>query len=187
MDVSDESLMLRAGRGDRAACQLLVERHLGAVVTFAHRTLGDRGEAEEAAQAVFRRVWAGAPRWRRRSAHFRTWLYRVALNVCLDRLAKVRRMLPQAFDVEGPPARRAEPVATVYAWEVGRHVGAALAELPDAQRIALTLCHYSGLRNDEAADVMGVSVEALESLLARGRRSMRERLRAIAPALVGAG
>jgi RNA polymerase sigma-70 factor (ECF subfamily) len=189
VDVSDETLMLRAGRGDGTACQLLVERHLGAIVTFAHRTLGDRSEADDAAQEVFLRVWSASARWRRQSARFRTWLYRVALNVCLDRLAKARRT------PSGEPAEHAvlvadrtlEPFAATHAAEVGRHVSVALAELPDAQRIAVTLCYYQGLRNVEAADVMGVSVEALESLLARGRRALRERLRAIAPALMGAG
>jgi RNA polymerase sigma-70 factor (ECF subfamily) len=185
VDVSDETLMLRAGRGDRAACQLLVERHLGSIVTFAHRALGDRTEADDTAQEVFLRVWSAAPRWRKGAARFRTWLYRVALNVCLDRLAKARRTLP--YDGDLVPERQGEPFAAFHASEVSRHVGAALCELPDAQRIALTLCHYQGLRNVEAADVMGVSVEALESLLARGRRSMRARLRAIAPALMGAG
>jgi RNA polymerase sigma-70 factor (ECF subfamily) len=185
VDVSDETLMLRAGRGDRAACQLLVERHLGSIVTFAHRTLGDRSEADDAAQDVFLRVWSAASRWTRGSARFRTWLYRVALNVCLDRLARARRILPYDHDLQ--PDRRGEPLVAVHVSEVSRHVGGALAELPDAQRIALTLCHYQGLRNVEAADVMGVSVEALESLLARGRRSLRERLRTIAPALMGAG
>ncbi len=67
MDDSDEALMLRAGTGDRAACELLVERHLGRIVTFAHRTLGNRGDAEDAAQDVFLRVWSAAPRWRRGS------------------------------------------------------------------------------------------------------------------------
>jgi RNA polymerase sigma-70 factor (ECF subfamily) len=76
--------MLRAGKGNRAACQLLVERHLGRVVTFAHHTLGNRSDAEEAAQDVFLRVWASAPRWRLGSARFGTWLHRVAMNVCLD-------------------------------------------------------------------------------------------------------
>jgi RNA polymerase sigma factor (sigma-70 family) len=189
VDVSDEILMLRAGRGDRAACQLLVERHLGAIVTFAHRTLGDRSEAEDAAQEVFLRVWSASSRWRKGTARFRTWLYRVALNVCLDRLAKARRT-PGGDDIDQvvlASDRRSEPFVATHAAEVGRHVAAAIGELPDAQRIALTLCHYQGLRNIEAADVMGVSVEALESLLARGRRALRERLAAIAPALMGAG
>jgi RNA polymerase sigma-70 factor (ECF subfamily) len=74
--------------------------------------------------------------------------------------------------------------AMMHSGQVARHVGAALAALPTSQRIAVTLCHYQGLRNIEAAEVMEVSVEALESLLARGRRAMRAQLLPVAPALL---
>lgn len=185
MDDSDEALMVRAGIGDRSACQLLVQRHLGRIVGFAHRTLGSRSDAEDVAQDVFLRLWASAPRWKVGSARFSTWLYRVAMNVCLDRLAK-KRELPDT-DVPEPIDDGPEPSVAVHASEVARHVTAAVAALPDAQRIAVTLCHYQGLRNVEAADVMGVSVEALESLLARGRRAIRARLRPVAGALLGNG
>jgi RNA polymerase sigma-70 factor (ECF subfamily) len=183
VDDSDEALMVRAGSGDRAACALLVERHLGRVVRVAQRTLGSRSDAEDAAQDVFLRVWAAAPRWRRTSARFTTWLYRLAMNVCLDRIAKRRetlaRNLPEVAD------QRPDPLVAIETSEVGRHVSAALAALPETQRIAVTLCHYEGLRNREAAEVMGLSVEALESLLARARRAMRASLRPVAPALMG--
>jgi RNA polymerase sigma-70 factor (ECF subfamily) len=152
-------------------------------VSFAERTLGDRSDAEDAAQDVFMRVWSSAARWRQGEARFTTWLYRVALNVCLDRIKKKRettgRDLPEVADP------RPEPSAVVRDSELARHVSAALAALPDSQRIAVTLCHYQDLRNIEAADVMGVSVEALESLLARGRRAMRAQLRPVAASLLG--
>jgi RNA polymerase sigma-70 factor (ECF subfamily) len=183
VDDSDEALMVRAGTGDRAACQLLVERHLGWIVTFAHRTLGNGSDAEDAAQDVFLRVWATAPRWKTGPARFTTWLYRVAMNVCLDRIAKKRETTADGIPELADP--RPEPSAAVHDSQVAHHVSAALAALPETQRIALTLCHYQGLRNTEAAEVMGVSVEALESLLARGRRTLRARLRALLPDLLG--
>ena len=174
--------MRRAGRGDRAACQLLVERHLGRVVAFAQRTLGRAGDAEDVAQDVFLRVWTAAPRWQAGRARFTTWLYRVAMNVCLDRIAKKREVImdevPEVIDPTPDASDR------MHAGQVARHVGAALASLPASQRIAVTLCHYQGLRNIEAAEVMEVSVEALESLLARGRRAMRAQLMPVAPALL---
>ena len=185
MDDSDEALMLRAGTGDRAACQLLVERHLVRIVTFAHRTLGNRSDAEDAAQDVFLRVWSAAPRWKRGSARFSTWLYRVAMNVCLDRLAKKHETTADDLPELADP--RPEPSLALHGSEVASHVSAALATLPETQRIAVTLCHYQGLRNTEAAEIMSVSVEALESLLARGRRALRARLGAIAPALLREG
>jgi RNA polymerase sigma-70 factor (ECF subfamily) len=183
VDDSDETLMLRAGTGDREACEQLVARHLGRVVTFAHRTLGNRSDAEEAAQDVFLRVWSAAPRWKLGSARFSTWLHRVAMNVCLDRIEKKREALPGELPEVADD--RPEPLLALAASEVERHVGAALARLPEKQRVAVTLCHYQGLRNSEAAEVMGVSVDALESLLARARRAIRAQLRPIASALMG--
>jgi len=185
LDDSDEGLMIRAGMGERAACQLLVERHLGRVLTFARRILGDREEAEDAAQEVFLRVWVVAPRWKRGAARFTTWLHRVAMNVCLDRLSKKRES--SAEGVAEPVDPRAEPSLAADAAELAHHVGEAVAALPETQRIAVTLCHYQGLSNSEAADVIGVSVEALESILARGRRALRTYLRPVAPALLGRG
>jgi len=186
VDDSDEGLMIRAGMGERAACQLLVERHLGRVLTFARRMLGNRSDAEDAAQEVFLRVWAVAPRWKRGAARFTTWLYRVALNACLDRLNK-KRESTSTHGLAEPIDPRAEPSLAVDAAELAHHVGAAVAALPEAQRIAVTLCHYQGLSNGEAAEVIGVSVEALESLLARARRALRAYLRPVAPALLGRG
>src|SRR5262245_33065435 len=155
--------MLRAGAGDRAACARLVERHLVRMVAFAQRVLGSRADAEDITQEVFLRVWAAAPRWRRGQARFATWLHRVAMNACLDRLAKKREVtgepLPDFADT------RPDPGAAVEAAEVANRVNAAIARLPESQRIAVTLCHYQGFRNIEAAEIMAVSIEALESLL----------------------
>jgi len=174
--------MLRAGIGERGACQLLVERHLGRIVTFARRMLGNRNDAEDAAQDVFVRVWSAAPRWKKGQARFTTWLYRVATNVCLDRMAKKSEtILDEPPELSDP---RPEPSLAVEASQVAQHVNQALAALPDTQRLAVTLCHYQGLRNSEAAEVIGVSVEALESLLARGRRTLRAQLQGVAPALL---
>src|SRR3989442_1126707 len=168
---------LHAGTGDREACERLVERHLGRIVTFAHRTLGNRSDAEDAAQDVFLRVWSAAPRWKRGSARFSTWPYRVAMNVCLDRIAKKRETTADDLPELADP--RPEPSLALHGSEVASHVSAALATLPETQRIAVTLCHYQGLRNTEAAEIISVSVEALEALLARGRRALPGRIGAI--------
>jgi RNA polymerase sigma-70 factor (ECF subfamily) len=185
VDESDEALILRAGKGDRAACELIVGRHLGRVVAFARRTLGSRDDAEDAAQDVFLRVWSAASRFHPGRAQFTTWLYRIALNVCLDRIAKQREAVGDVVpDVADP---RPEPSAALQASQLASHVRVALAALPETQRVAVVLCHYQGLRNVEAAEIIGVSVEALESLLARGRRAMRARLAPVAPALLEKG
>ena len=178
MEEADEALMVRVGHGDHEACRTLVERHLGRIVAFAARTLGSRSEAEDVAQEVFLRLWTSARRWRTGEGRLTTWLHRVAMNLCLDRIAR-RREAPLEAAVEPVDPRPGAPLL-LERQALGRRVDEELAALPAQQRIAITLCHYQDLRNIEAADVMGISVEALESLLARGRRTLRARLRAVA-------
>ena len=170
----DDELVLRAGRGDPAAIRALVARKLPRVLSLAQRMLFDPTEAEDVAQETFIRVWKNAPRWQPGAAKFDTWLHRVALNLCYDRLRR-RRETP----TDTPPEQiyeGAAPDRGLEARDVGRRVAAAMHGLPDRQREAVALCHYQEMTNIEAAAVMGLSVEALESLLSRGRRALRAAL-----------
>ncbi len=162
------------GRGDPAAIQALVARKLPRMLSLAHRMLNDTGEAEDVAQEVMLRAWKQAPTWKPGAARFDTWLHRVAMNLCYDRLRR-RRERPTAEPPEQVDTGPA-PDRGLVANDIGRRVATALAALPDRQREAVALCHYQDLGNIEAAGVMGVSVEALESLLARGRRALRAAL-----------
>ena len=170
----DDELVRRAGQGDAAAVQALVARKLRRVLALAERMLGDAAEAEDVAQEAFFRVWRHAPRWRPGAAKFDTWLHRVTLNLCYDRLRR-RRERPTADPPETPDTGPA-PDRGLMAADVGRRVQAALQALPPRQREAIVLCHYQELGNIEAAGVMGVTVEALESLLSRGRRTLKAAL-----------
>lgn len=178
----DEALVARIGEGDERAARELVERHLPRMLALARRMLRNATEAEDVAQDVFLRVWKHAKRWRAREAKFDTWLHRVAINLCYDRLRRrPTRPLDAAPDAVDPGPRPGEALA---ARQVARVVERALARLPERQRAAIVLCHYQELGNIEAAKALGVSVEALESLLARGRRSLREMLKDRAPELL---
>jgi RNA polymerase sigma-70 factor (ECF subfamily) len=168
---SDDQLLARVAVGDPAATRAMVARKLPRLLSLAGRMLGDAAEAEDVAQEAFLRIWKQASRWRPGEARFDTWLHRVALNLCYDRLRRRREL---AF--ADPPDRADDgpgPDRGLLAADTGRRVGAALQSLPDRQREAIVLCHYQELGNIEAAAVMGVSVEALESLLGRGRRALR--------------
>jgi len=182
-EASDEALMVQVGAGSHDACRELVERHLARIVAFAARSLGDRAEAEDVAQEVFERLWTHAGRWQAGRARLTTWIHRVALNLCLDRLSRKRER--PLDDTQEPPDSSPPITAVLEQEDIGRYVNEELMTLPERQRIAVTLCHYQGLRNIEAAEVMGISVEALESLLARGRRALKSRLRQLAPDLLG--
>lgn len=175
----DEDLVRRVGQGDPAAIQAMVARKLPRMLALANRMLGDLAEAEDVAQEAMLRAWKQAPKWRPGQAKFDTWLHRVGLNLCYDRLRR-RREVP----TETPPDRTDDgpaPDRGLVAAQTGIRVDAALALLPERQREAIILCHYQELTNIEAASLMSVSVDALESLLSRGRRALRQTLADLAP------
>jgi RNA polymerase sigma-70 factor (ECF subfamily) len=170
----DAELVARVARGDRAAAQTLMRRHLPKMLGLARRMLGGSVEAEDAVQDAFMRLWTHAERWRPGQAKFETWLYRVTLNKCFDRLRR-RPVSPldAAMEVQDPAP---SPESELERAALSRQIEVALRALPDRQRAAIQLCHYQECGNIEAAEILGISVEALESLLSRGRRTLRARL-----------
>lgn len=170
----DEALVAQIARGDPAASRAFVGRKLPRIMALAQRMLGDAAEAEDVSQEVFVRVWRHAASWTPGPARFDTWMHRVALNLCYDRLRRRREqvMAEPPEQVDAGPA----PDAGLLAADTGRRVDEALKALPDRQREAIVLCHYQALSNIEAACLMEVSVDALESLLSRARRALRASL-----------
>lgn len=170
----DDELLGRVARGDAAAIQTMVARKLPRVLNLAARLLGDPVEAEDVAQEAMLRVWKQAGKWKPGQARFDTWLYRVSINLCYDRLRRRRETpvetVPDMVD-DGPAPDRG-----LLAAETGDRVQKVLMRLPERQREAIVLCHYQELGNIEAAQLMGISVEALESLLSRARRTLRAAL-----------
>jgi RNA polymerase sigma-70 factor (ECF subfamily) len=170
----DTDLVQRAGQGDRAAAQALMARHLPKMLTLARRMMGSQAEAEDAVQDTFLKLWTHAARWQPGKAKFETWLYRVTVNKCYDRLRKRSGAnLDEAAEI-ADPAPAADSVLENAA--LAGEIETALAALPERQRAAILLCHHQERGNIEAAEILGISVEALESLLARGRRTLRSRL-----------
>lgn len=172
-DDPDAQLLARLLRGDQAAFAVLVDRHLPALHRLAQRLLGSVAEADDVTQDAFLRAWEHAGSWRPGGARYSTWLYQVTLNLCRDRL-RARR--PSDDLIESLPDRGPMPDQQLAETQRFGSLSLALADLPERQREALVLFHYEGLSQQEAARAMGVSEDALESLLSRARRGLKQRL-----------
>lgn len=179
----DDALIRRIAAGDDAAWAALVERHLAAVVAFAWHMLGSRAEAEDVAQETFVRLLRKIAVWQSGGPKLRTWLTRVARNLCIDRHRARRHVaLDEAADQPDPLTDGGNLDRRL---DLAHNVSLALDALPARQRLAVTLVHYQGHTNGEAAALLEVSVDALESLLARGRRTLRHALRPLVGDLLG--
>ena len=185
--LSDNALMERVGQGDAAAYAVLVERHAGRSLGFATRILGNTADGEDVMQEAFIRVWRNAPNWEPSGAKFSTWLYRIVMNLCIDRQrTRKNKMVP--LDEAGDPADDTPGAdSTVHKGQVNRQVEAAINTLPERQRAAISLCYLNGLSNKEAAEVLEINLKALESLLVRGRQALKKKLTPMKDDLLGAG
>ena len=179
---ADAALMGQVAAGDPAAARAVVDRHLPGLVAFAWRMVGDGSAAEDVAQDAMLKLWRQAPRWKPK-AQIGTWLRRVAYNRCID----LHRRARPGDDIAGlaleDPAPG--PARNLLAAEVSAIVRSAMADLPERQRAAIAMVHFDGMNNGETAAALEVSVEAVESLLARGRRGLRQRLSDLKPDLLG--
>lgn len=173
-ETTEADLLARFAAGDQAAARDLTRRLAPRIHALARRMLNDPAEAEDVTQEAMLRLWRIAPDWRDEGAAVGTWLYRVAGNLCIDRLRR-RRELPTATVPERPDDAPAAQTRLETA-ERAAALQAALAGLPDRQRLAIVLRHLEERPNPEIAAILGISVEAVESLLARGRRSLAAEL-----------
>ena len=162
--------MARAAQGDERAFRVLAERHAGRALGLARRILGNEAMAEDIVQDAFLRVWINAPRWRPQ-AQFRTWLYRIVVNLCLNAKRRAGDLPLAAAEHVADPAPLAD--AQLEARERDRRLAAAVEALPERQRAAIVLTYQEGLGNAEVADVLDTSISGVETLLVRARRALR--------------
>tara|TARA_R110000787_G_scaffold7925_1_gene26331 strand:+ start:34939 stop:35556 length:618 start_codon:yes stop_codon:yes gene_type:complete len=169
----DAALMQDVADGNATASRLVAELYLDGPFRLALRILGDSSLAEDMAQEAFIKLWKQAPKWQAK-AQIKTWLHRVTHNLCVDYLRKQKRY----SDDEVPDMEDTRPgvIELKEQQQLGDKVNEALQMLPARQRIAISLVHFEEYGNIEAAEIMEISVDALESLLARGRRKLKELL-----------
>ncbi|MFW6163904.1 MAG: RNA polymerase sigma factor, partial [Planctomycetota bacterium] len=174
MPASDEELMLAVRQGDLDAFEQLVERHQGAAWNAAWRFLGDAAEAEDVAQQAFLNILEAAGRYEP-SAKFTTYLYRIVTRLCIDHSRKKQPTYTDDLPARAAPA--SSPAEAAEQRERDEAVRAAIATLPDRQRMAVVLRYYEGLSGAEIAAAMATSAKAVERLLARGRACLEDELR----------
>jgi len=169
-NATDSDLLAAFASGDMGAAQALSERLVPRVLAQATRMLGDQSMAEDVAQDAMMRLWKMAPDWRADQAQVSTWLYRVVANLCTDRLRK-RRAVP--LDQIAEPADPQQSVAQDLQDRARMAaLSDALAQLPARQAQAVALRHLEGLDNPQIAQIMGLNLRAVESLTARGKKSL---------------
>lgn len=171
-DVPEEALLVLFANGDRTAARALTLRLTPRVMAHAYRLLGNHAEAEDVTQEAMLRLWRIAPDWRQGEARVSTWLYRVVANLCIDRRRRARAA-PLEAEPEDDSLSAAEQMQDKARADA---LQAALDKLPDRQRQAVVLRHIEGCGNPEIAEVMDIGVEAVESLIARGKRALKAEL-----------
>lgn len=172
----DGALLIAYANGDVGAARDLTARLAPRAYAQALRMLADRAEAEDVTQEAMLRLWRVAPGWRQGEARVSTWLHRVVANLATDRLRRRRGAV--GIDEVAEPADPAPSAVQRMQGEARlRALSDALAALPERQAQAVALRHLEGLANPEIARIMGIGVEAVESLTARGKRALAALLR----------
>ncbi|GAA6213053.1 RNA polymerase sigma factor [Hyphomicrobiales bacterium 4NK60-0047b] len=170
---TEQDLIIHAQKGDQKAFKELVHQNLPNVLALGFRMLNNASEAEDMAQDVMLSLWQNISKYDAGKAKFSTWLYRITANRCLDRIRKkTPEQLPEDYD----PVIEAEQLDNLYNKQLSKQMETTLQTLPERQYLALVLFHYQGHRMTEVAEIMECSSEAVESLLARARRTLKQKL-----------
>lgn len=175
--MDDHELLALIQEGSHHAFAALARRHTEQFYRLAYRYVRQKESAEDIVQEAFLRLWEDPSRWQpERNSKFTTWFYRIVVNLCLDWQKKKR---PVELDEAVPILDPREPLdATLMRTQEQQILEKEIAALPERQRTALNLCFDEGLTNQEAAEVMGLNLKALQSLLMRAKTTLKQRMKA---------
>ena len=177
-ELDDNALVARMVQGEKGAYRVIVERYYRGIVGVARRMGLVSGDAEDVAQDVFVRVWLHREKWRADGgATFKTWLYRVAVNRVID--LKRKPQFGDGTELDEVPDEAMSALDKLAQHQEFKRLRIAVKKLSDQQQIAINLFYDRELSNQEASAIMGVSVNAMESLLKRARKRLREELKTI--------
>ncbi len=174
-DETDEELLAEIAAGNRRAFKQLADRHTARLLRLAWRYAGQAANAEDIVQEALVRIWQRAGQWDGVRGAGKSWIDRIVINLCFD---QGRRLVP-AVGVEaldGHPDQQIDPHTEFSGKQLQQAIIDAIHTLPDRQRAALSLCFGRETDCAEGARILGLSISAMESLLQRGRRSVRRQL-----------
>ena len=171
----DATLLAYIKSGNQEAFGELVQRHTTRFYRVAYRFMSNRSEAEDVVQDAFLKLLENPNLWNPNlGSSFTTWFYRVVVNLCLDKKKKKRPLqLDDEFQITDDRENQEEELIKQ---QQEQKLEFQIASLPQRQKTALTLCFYEGLSNQEAANIMGVNLKALQSLLMRAKMTLKSKL-----------
>ncbi len=169
---TDADLMTLISKGDKKAFEEILDRYQNGIYGFAFNLLRNSHEAEDIAQEVFLRLYANADA-QIYYGRLETYLFKIARNLCIDHLRKKRPLavsdLPEQISLS-------TPLSQLCAFELKDKIESIFLTLPKNQRSALYLRHIHGMNYRDIARTLDITVRAVESLLARGRKTLRAEL-----------
>ena len=187
MAVSDETLVEKSQQGDYLSFQELVRRHEKKIYNLAYKIMGNKEDASDVLQETFLQAFKKLPGFKSK-AKFSTWLYRIAVNICLMRKRKQKKIKTVSLDVpiltkQEDEIRRElrddwskSPLASLESEEVKRALSNAIDSLPQEYRTVFLLRGVNGFSNEEVANALKISVPAVKSRLHRARLFLRDKL-----------
>jgi len=187
MSVSDEILVKKSQKGDYLSFEELVKRYEKKIYSLAYRIMGNKEDASDVLQETFLQAFKKLSGFKGK-AKFSTWLYRIAVNICLMRKRKQKKMETVSLDVPILTKKEDEikrelgddwsesPLATLENKEVKKTLSEAIGLLPEEYRTVFLLRGLNGLSNEEVAKVLKISLPAVKSRLHRARLFLRDKL-----------
>jgi len=172
LNLDDESLICQIQEGSHEAFAILVDRHSNRFYRIAYRFVSSKDDAEDIVQEAFLKLWNRPNLWDAgKGAKFTTWFYRVVINLCFDHRKK-KKMINLPEDIEFADENPG-PDVLYDVHQKQAVLERLIQELPERQQLAVNLCFYEGLSNSEAAQIIGVKVKALQSLVMRAKTTLK--------------
>jgi len=172
LNLDDESLICQVQEGSHEAFATLVDRHSNRFYRMAYRLVSSKDDAEDIVQEAFLKLWDRPNLWKPgKGGKFTTWFYRVVINLCFDHRKK-KKLINLPEDIEFSD-ENSGPDVLYDVHQKQALLERFIHELPERQQLAVNLCFYEGLSNNEAAQIIGVKVKALQSLVMRAKTTLK--------------